>query len=230
MAFPGLYNALSQTLLQLTSPGMPDVYQGEELWRFSLVDPDNRREVDFAKRKLLLTQMHQDLQGGQTERIQYLQDLIQHMEDGRIKLFVIHQTLQFRNRNTSLFSGGEYCKLECRGKHAENVIAFGRYDKQQTAIIVAPRCITNMLSNKNTPMSAGQWSNTYVELPDVLPTSYQELFSGQWISAFASDRFEAEHSDIGQVRLEQSARAPRRALWIGDILRYFPLAILHASL
>ena len=94
----GAINSLSQTLLKLTSPGVPDIYQGNEIWDFSLVDPDNRRPVDYAKRKKMLDA----LKGATPE------ELLDNWSDGRIKLFLTHRLLTFRRENPELFRDGSY--------------------------------------------------------------------------------------------------------------------------
>jgi (1->4)-alpha-D-glucan 1-alpha-D-glucosylmutase len=222
IGIPGLYNALSQTLLQLTSPGMPDIYQGEELWRFSLVDPDNRRAVDFAKRGRLLAGVQAILQRQPVQRREALQEMLQHIEDGRIKLFAILQILAFRNQHAALFSSGDYMKLECHGEQAEHVIAFARNYKQETAIIIAPRCVAAMLSEQTRRLSAGQWQDTFLQVPAILPTQYQEMFSGLIIETQI-----AKPPDFEDTDNNARENIPLKRLPVGDILRYFPLALLH---
>jgi maltooligosyltrehalose synthase len=85
---PGLYNALAQTVLHLTSPGVPDIYQGSELWQFALVDPDNRRPVDFSKNRQLLNEMDAMLAKPDVDRPLFIRSLLENIEDGRIKLFI----------------------------------------------------------------------------------------------------------------------------------------------
>jgi (1->4)-alpha-D-glucan 1-alpha-D-glucosylmutase len=221
LVYPGLYNALAQILLQLTSPGMPDIYQGEELWRFSLVDPDNRRAVNFAKCSRLLTEIRAKLQS-EPSMHDYLREMMMHLEDGRAKLFVIHRILEFRNRHSSLFSGGEYIKLDCSGMRADHIIAFARRDKQQTAIVIAPRCIASMLSEQTRLLSAAQWQDTFLQIPAILPTRYQELFSGLVIEMQMCN-----HSKFDDIGYNTEENKLVKGFPVSAILPYFPLALLH---
>ncbi|MEM0980364.1 MAG: hypothetical protein AAGH78_08830 [Cyanobacteria bacterium P01_H01_bin.58] len=117
----GIYNSLSQALLKLTLPGVPDLYQGNEMWDFSLVDPDNRRPVDYAHRRHELEQLQQA-----EDRDWLLQNLLTYRQDGRIKLWVTHQGLAARQQYPDLFLRGDYQPLKVQGKAEESIIAFAR--------------------------------------------------------------------------------------------------------
>ena len=110
---PGLYNALAQTVLHTTSPGVPDIYQGNELWQFALVDPDNRRPVDFSKNRQLLTEMDAILAKPDFDRLQFINSLLENMEDGRIKLFVVMQTLRFRHQICRVIQERRISESQC---------------------------------------------------------------------------------------------------------------------
>jgi len=213
IAHGGLYNALSQTLVQLTSPGMPDLFQGEELWRFALVDPDNRRAVDFDKRDTELSGMLKTLQNVRTERTAYLNDLWMHMPDGRIKLFLIHQTLVLRHQHKQLFSDGEYIKLECQGEHADRIITFARQYEQDVVIVVAPRFTFPLLEEETKRLSPEHWRNTCLVLPEAMPTLWLEWFSGAQI----------------EVQREVQSQSNANGLFLSEILAHFPCALLRAS-
>ena len=103
----GVYNSLSQTTLKMTCPGLPDFYQGTELWDFNLVDPDNRRPVDFEKRAKLLDELAMQMPADGSE-LPILQELVHSNQDGRIKLLLIHKGLQARRENKELFDTGDY--------------------------------------------------------------------------------------------------------------------------
>jgi (1->4)-alpha-D-glucan 1-alpha-D-glucosylmutase len=199
---PGLYNALAQAVLHLTSPGVPDIYQGNELWQFTLVDPDNRRPVDFNKNKQLLTEMEAMLAKPGLERPQFIGSLLENMEDGRIKLFVIMQCLYFRGQYAALFRDGEYLKINVHGTGADQLLAFARKDQNNLAIIVVPRLMTHLLNQSLDDV----WADTWLELPDNAPRHYQELFSQCRITA-----------EPGEDYLQLCVHAP---------LKLFPLAIL----
>ncbi|HEV2294163.1 MAG TPA: malto-oligosyltrehalose synthase [Tepidisphaeraceae bacterium] len=126
----GLINSLAQTLLRLTAPGVPDTYQGQELWDFSLVDPDNRRPVDYARRRELLDALRGDADA---------RELLAHITDGRVKLFVTWRTLTLRREHPGLFTTGTYEPLPASGAKAAHAFAFARRQEDRSAIVVVPR-------------------------------------------------------------------------------------------
>jgi (1->4)-alpha-D-glucan 1-alpha-D-glucosylmutase len=142
---------LAQTLLKLTVPGVPDIYQGTELWDFSLVDPDNRRPVDFAMRPA-------GVDAGPVG------DLAKSWSSGRIKQALISQTLALRRARQGLFTDGSYQPLVVSGKHAERVIAFARRFDADIAIAVVPRTVFDLLSPGAIAFQPGAWEDTAVTL------------------------------------------------------------------
>jgi (1->4)-alpha-D-glucan 1-alpha-D-glucosylmutase len=134
----GLYSSLSQVLLKLTAPGFPDIYQGQELWDFSLVDPDNRRPVDYEKRRTLLAEI-QDRTSTPEGRRSLAAELAQNPRDERTKLFATWSILQLRKQRPGVFQHGEYRPLEVQGSRAAHVCVFQRTVGSETAVIVAPR-------------------------------------------------------------------------------------------
>jgi (1->4)-alpha-D-glucan 1-alpha-D-glucosylmutase len=156
----GLLNALSQLVCKLTAPGVPDTYQGNELWDFSLVDPDNRRAVDYARRSALLAQLQRH--PGPPP----LAELLAHLEDGRCKLLLIWKALQLRREQPQLFSHGDYRRLTVHGAHAQHVCAFARRCARQSLIVLAPRLYRRLLDDPaRLPLGAEVWQDTVVELP-----------------------------------------------------------------
>jgi (1->4)-alpha-D-glucan 1-alpha-D-glucosylmutase len=154
IAVPGAVNSLSQTLLRLTVPGIPDLYQGTEFWDFSLVDPDNRRPVDFAARQQALAQESTPA------------DLLASWRDGRIKQALIAAALDLRRRRPHLFAHGDYLPLEVEGPAADHVLAFARRDAQATVVVIAPRLMAGMLAEADVPLApAAAWAGTTVVLP-----------------------------------------------------------------
>jgi (1->4)-alpha-D-glucan 1-alpha-D-glucosylmutase len=125
IAYYGIFNSLSQTLLKIASPGIPDIYQGTELWDFSLVDPDNRRPVDFETRQSYLKAIKEQVK---TDIFKLIDDLFATKENGRIKLFLIFQALKARNEHLKVFQEGSYLPLEVHGKFKEHIIGFARSD------------------------------------------------------------------------------------------------------
>jgi (1->4)-alpha-D-glucan 1-alpha-D-glucosylmutase len=159
----GLWNSLSQTLLKLTCPGVPDIYQGSELWNFSLVDPDNRRPVDY----LLHRQMFERMRNwGSVPDASLIGSLLQSPEDGRIKLYLILRALCFRRQQPDLFQQGEYLPLTVEGSKANHVVAFIRKFGSTSALVVVPRLVAGLLDDINLPpIGPRVWEDTQLALP-----------------------------------------------------------------
>src|SRR5262249_39191959 len=136
----GLFNSLSQTLLRLTAPGVPDTYQGTELWDFSLVDPDSRRPVDYECRPRLLAGLKERVASGR-DLAGFARELVEQKEDGRVKLYLTWRALECRAANAGLFSAGEYIPLEVQGERAEQVFAFARRQGDRVAVVAVPRLL-----------------------------------------------------------------------------------------
>lgn len=161
LAPAGAINGLAQSLLRMTTPGVPDLYQGAEFWDYSLVDPDNRRPVDFAERTTALQRLH-----GAGEDI--LPELLRCWHDGHIKQFLIWKTLNCRRELPELFSLGEYHPVAVEGDEAERVIAFLRRKGPHVALIVVPRLPAGLLEDVKVPLiPADRWGNTRLRLPGV---------------------------------------------------------------
>lgn len=162
----GALNGLAQTLLHLSVPGVPDVYQGDEYWDFSLVDPDNRRPVDFQARQRAL------------ENPADIGELLSSWRDGRIKQAVIGQVLALRKANVELFSDGAYTALEVVGPLADHVVAFCRELHGKHVLVVVPRWPRRLLENALLPLIPAQvWGDTRVKLPFAATTqNWKGLF------------------------------------------------------
>jgi (1->4)-alpha-D-glucan 1-alpha-D-glucosylmutase len=164
IALLGAINSLSQTLLKLTSPGVPDLYQGNEIWDYSLVDPDNRRPVDYKLRRKTL------------EALETVNpdDLMRTWADGRIKLFLTHRVLQFRRKHIDLFQRGEYLPLTPSGTFAQCCVSFARHLRGQWVVVIAPR----LSSRVGFPPVAESWQNTRLEIPKALSLKHaHDLFT-----------------------------------------------------
>lgn len=162
----GALNGLAQTLLRMTVPGVPDLYQGAEFWDFSLVDPDNRRPVDFnARQQALNTPPGTD-------------QLLTHWHDGRIKQALIGQVLGLRSAQPELFRHGSYTPLEVLGQHADRVVAFSREHQGKQLVVVVPRWSHALLENGVQPLIPAQvWGDTRVKLPFAASTqNWKGLF------------------------------------------------------
>jgi len=141
IAFHGAMNSLAQLVLKIASPGLPDFYQGSELWDFSMVDPDNRRPVDYQKRVRLLDELKGE---GSRDRIALVSALVDQWRDGRIKLFVTRTALEIRRANADLFAEGDYLPIGAKGRVKDNVCAFGRRKSGRWVLAVVPRLSTQL--------------------------------------------------------------------------------------
>jgi (1->4)-alpha-D-glucan 1-alpha-D-glucosylmutase len=174
IARAGMFNSLSQTLLKITVPGVPDFYQGTEIWDFSLVDPDNRRLVDYEHRKRLLDSLRANVD----DRAAMVDELMRNAEDGRIKMFVTVGALNYRQNNRDLFERGEYLPLQPAGERERHVISFARRLDDKAVIIVATRFFVRLINGSHPPVGAKAWGDTSVLMNDELAGYYRDLFTG----------------------------------------------------
>ncbi|MEN0038560.1 MAG: malto-oligosyltrehalose synthase [Cellvibrio sp.] len=174
LAPAGALNSVGQTLLRLTTPGVPDLYQGNEFWDFSLVDPDNRRPVDFQTRVNALA-----------DKLTEPDERVNQWRNGLIKQHLIAEVLAFRKAHPKLFLHGDYQPLHVEGAQAERVIAFARHFQGKYLIVVVPRLAVNLLAGSPTPYIAPeQWGDTRLILPDSLvDVRFTAVFSRHPLSA-----------------------------------------------
>jgi (1->4)-alpha-D-glucan 1-alpha-D-glucosylmutase len=174
VAHAGMINGLSQTLLKITCPGVPDFYQGSELWNRQLVDPDNRGPVDFQIRTEALQSLadcaHADTPG-------LAGRLLANWPDGRVKLFVIWKALCCRRRHPALFRDGEFIPLEAVGDQSHRVIAFLRRRGKEQSLIVISRWVANLPANVDTIPAGTFWKGTRLRLPPTTSTSWRNIFT-----------------------------------------------------
>jgi (1->4)-alpha-D-glucan 1-alpha-D-glucosylmutase len=196
----GIYNSLSQTLLKITAPGVPDFYQGTELWDFSLVDPDNRRPVDYAGR---IDSLKAIQQGIKVNILGLCEQLLENRRDGRLKQFLILQALAIRHRYHDVFAQGSYVPIPVMGPYEKHVIAFARQLEQQMVLTVVPRFLADLIQPGEYPLAETVWADTVIEIPQGLETTWhwQEGITGQSLPG-------------GHV------------LAVGQTLKYFPVALL----
>ena len=161
----GAVNSLSQTVLKCTVPGVPDFYQGNEIWDLSLVDPDNRRPVDYALRKQLLASLT-----GKTAPT----ELLKHWKDGRIKLFVTQKLLAFRRDYPALFAEGDYKPLEITGERADCCVAFVRSYESQRLLVAVPRNTCKL----GFPPLGPCWEDTAITASGM----WRNLFTGEFLA------------------------------------------------
>lgn len=199
IASRGACNALSQLLLKMTAPGIPDFYQGNGLWQFRLTDPDNRNPVDYHERTELLDRFLTAKDGEPCPR-----ELIENWRDGRVKLYLAQKTLKFRRAHKELFMHGGYAPLYATGAHKECVCAFQRQYKGMWAVTVVPR-LTARLTKPGTFPVGDTWARSALLLPRSAPSSWTSVLTGETITA------------------------SRRALALAKVFVEFPIALLIAG-
>ena len=170
----GIVNSLAQVLLKFTCPGVPDVYQGGEGWDLSLVDPDNRRPVDFDARQQWLN----DFTANQGAMEGLLSNLWQDRFDSRIKFWLTHRLLHERQQNKALFVQGEYIPLPVEGAYRQHIIAFARHYEQRWYVIVAPLYTAQLCQQQGTDSLSLDWKDTRIVLPDNAPTAWTNRLTG----------------------------------------------------
>ncbi|MFQ6672874.1 MAG: malto-oligosyltrehalose synthase, partial [Candidatus Tectimicrobiota bacterium] len=180
VAFYGAFNALGQVLLKIASPGVPDFYQGTELWNFSLVDPDNRRPVDFPKRIRLLAEVKRQEDEG---LLPLVRDLLARWEDGRIKLYVTSKALTFRRAHRELLGEGAYLPLRAHGSKDEHLCAFARCNEEAWALVCVPRWLTGLGSPGRPPVGRRVWGETALRLPPDAPEAWHNVLTGEPVAA-----------------------------------------------
>lgn len=164
---PGLWNALARVAVHLTSPGTPDIYQGDELWNFTLVDPDNRRPVDYPAREALLADVTAEFEGSDARRAALLREMLDRPEDGRIKLHVTTRVLRARQERKELFAAGGYRPLAATGAvGARHLVAFAREHGGAAAVTVAARFTATLCGTR--PAVGECWGEAMLPLPDSL--------------------------------------------------------------
>ncbi len=162
----GMFNSLSQTVIKLTVPGVPDIYQGCELLNFSLVDPDNRRPVDFSYRRTMLDELQKLATKTSQQRRAGVSALCDALEDGRAKLLIIRSALALRERWPGVFQQGKYLQLAVKGEHSAHLCAYARIAGERAVITVAPRFFAQLLGDVDTlPLGEKVWGNTTVDMP-----------------------------------------------------------------
>jgi (1->4)-alpha-D-glucan 1-alpha-D-glucosylmutase len=203
IATAGMVNSLAQTLFKMTAPGVPDFYQGTELWDLSLVDPDNRRPVDFARRKSLLGSVGQlDAKSCASA----FRELLSQWQDGRVKLHLVHQVLNFRRQQRELFERGEYLALYADGKFREHVCAFARRLGSDWVISAAPRLMLRVVEPGALPLGA-VWEDYKLALPARSASTWRNLLTGEVVEA-------------------SETRSTRKELPLRTIFASFPVALL----
>jgi len=203
----GLLNSLAQILIKLVAPGVPDIYQGCDLWQFNLVDPDNRRQIDFVHRYKLLAEVKSLVVDAPPEQWPLrLQSMVSDMADGRIKLYTLWQSPSLRKRWPEVFRDGEYLPLTVCGEHAANVFAFARICGSRFIITLVPRLTTHLPEEQGTlPIGMKVWGDTVLKLTG-------ELVDLEWNNVFTGETYKA-HNKIE----------------LGRLLTHFPICLIVAE-
>jgi (1->4)-alpha-D-glucan 1-alpha-D-glucosylmutase len=198
IAHYGIFNGLSQTLIKMTAPGVPDFYQGSELLDLNLVDPDNRRPVAFERRRGYLA----DISKRMTEKpLTLISELLDSKSDGRIKLFLILLALQTRKDHAALFQKGAYIPLKAAGAYEDHIIAFARSFENTWALTIVPRLLTRLITANENPLGELVWRDTAVLMPERSPRC--------WRNIFTRERFVTDQT-----------------LAVAALLNHFPVALL----
>jgi len=184
----GIWNSLSQTLVKFASPGVPDLYQGTELWDDSLVDPDNRRPVDFEHRRELLQSLRERIDSRPESLPELVSELVESRFDGRIKLYLIWRMLRFRRERPGLCTTGRYVPLDATGAQKEHVCAFARKSADSVLLVVAPRLIGGLVgSSGRPPIGEEVWTDTELFIPrPLLARRYRHVFTGDILEGSGS--------------------------------------------
>jgi (1->4)-alpha-D-glucan 1-alpha-D-glucosylmutase len=206
IAYYAAWGGLSQTLLKATSPGLPDFYQGTELWDFNLVDPDNRRPVDFQKRVRMLEFLKEQ---EPKDLAQVARELVDRWQDGRIKLYLTWKALEFRRLHHTLFQRGDYVSLSAAGKYAENVCAFARRQGSSWIVVAVPRLLSRLVDPGEPPIGRAVWGPGNLVLPRSAPASWRNVLTGETTTARSTGR-------IRTIRLE-------------NVFHSFPVALLEGT-
>jgi len=198
IAHYGVLNSLSQTVIKLTSPGVSDFYQGTELWDFSFVDPDNRRPVDFQRRRRYLGEIRKK---ADSDILSLIEGILRSKEDGRIKLFLIHRGLRVRKERACLFREGAYIPLDTIGQSRDHIIAYARRLDSGWVVTVAPRFLSGLIKEGKYPLGQQTWQDTCIVLPQRSPTRWQNAMTDQVVES-------------------------QGELLVGEALAHFPVALL----
>ena len=207
----GVCNSLSQLVCKISAPGVPDFYQGTEIWDFSLVDPDNRRLVDYSHRMRMLEEVQRAIEQAEDRRAA-VRDLIASPADGRIKLYLMMTALRYRRDHASLFLEGAYASLESGGVAHKHICAFFRQLERQTVLTIVPRLIGGLTADPSLPpLGSDVWGDTWIALPEGtdMASRYRSLFTDEILAPMVN------------------AEDGRPVLLLANILAHCPVALLE---
>jgi len=180
----GIYNSLAQLLVKITAPGVPDFYQGTELWDLALVDPDNRRVVDYEHRRGILDTLAPCTRAAAVD----VDELLAGRADGRVKLFSMHRALRARATMRDAFEQGAYVPLQTAGAHKDQVFAFAREAGDDVAVTCVPRFVASLVPDGGPPIGASVWGDTRIALPPSLSSRcLSDAFTGATVQPHPHD-------------------------------------------
>ncbi|MBZ5495341.1 MAG: malto-oligosyltrehalose synthase [Acidobacteriia bacterium] len=204
IAWAGMLNSLAQVLLKIAAPGVPDFYQGNEVWNFSLVDPDNRRPVDYQLRRSLLERLDDESREDPADAVLRLAN---EPSDGGIKLYVTSRALKFRKANRDLFARGAYLPLRAAGSRQKHIIAFARTLGRRSVLALAGRFFTALGNGGPFPVGEEAWGDTIVLLRKrVVGNTLLDVFT--------------------QRRISVDSNKGRLALPLAQVFSHLPFALL----
>jgi (1->4)-alpha-D-glucan 1-alpha-D-glucosylmutase len=208
VSYFGLFNSLSQTVLKITSPGIPDFYQGTEMWDFSLVDPDNRRPVDYSIRKKMLEELKRKITRSGSDLLVLVRGLLQTWKDGSIKLYVTFKTLNYRKEHHPLFREGAYLPIVSEGARKDHVCAFARQRGEESVLVVVPRFLTRLIK-AGEPLGEEIWADSRLVIPEEVAGGgrFRNVFTNEILQALVQDG--------------------KRVLILGNVFGTFPVAMLE---
>jgi (1->4)-alpha-D-glucan 1-alpha-D-glucosylmutase len=192
---PGLFNSLTQTVLKIAAPGVPDFYQGTESWAFHLVDPDNRRPVDFAARWAILGDL---LRRFETAPLEVVDALLAAPRDGRIKMLLTALGLRCRQRHAALFAAAPYVPLEASGERASQIVAFARARDDDAVVVVAGRFFTRLGGRAARPVG-DSWGDTRLALP-------AHLAGRSLVNAFTRETHVLAANEVASISMADAFR------------------------
>ncbi|MGZ3589760.1 MAG: malto-oligosyltrehalose synthase [Thermodesulfobacteriota bacterium] len=209
VSYFGMLNSLSQTLLKITSPGIPDFYQGSEIWDFSLVDPDNRKPVNFDIRKKMLGALKDKMAAYGSDRTGSARELMLEWKDGSIKLYVTFRSLNYRKENYKLFMDGTYAPLWSDGNFKDHVCAFARQGGGKVVLVIVPRFMAHLTQVDETPLGRKVWGESSITMPgEIVAERFSNIFTGEMV-------------DI-------TGRNGQKRLMLDQVFANFPVAMLEA--
>jgi (1->4)-alpha-D-glucan 1-alpha-D-glucosylmutase len=206
IALFGLYNSLTQAVLKMTAPGVPDFYQGTELWDYSLGDPDSRDPVDYQARRALFSNLKQRLKESERDISALIQSLLKNYETGEIKLYVIWRVLELRQRHQSLFERGCYVRIAAVGPKQEHICGFAREHLKDCIITITARLLLGLAGGaQRGALEAEVWKDTSFSIPNSSPGDrYKDVLTQQIMTV-----------------------GPDRSLPIAEVLKCLPAAVLE---